>query len=159
MKKMIRLRPLQRSDLESIHRMYADEETAKYMRSGAHTELKQTVQLMEHYFEDGNLAYALVDEQEAFAGYTALVKSKEESRTYSLSIMINPDFQGQGCGSAGIRGILELAADHKEIRVITAYILEQNTPSRKLVEKCGFSLLKTLEFEDGNRLGVYLYEM
>ncbi len=159
MNKQIHLRPLQRSDLESVHRLYSDEETAKYMRHGAHTELSQTVQLMEHYFEEGNFAYAFVDEEGTFAGYAALVKSGEQPGTYSMSIMVSPLFQGCGCGSAGMREILAEAANHTEIRVITAYILEQNIPSRKLAKKSGFSLLKTLEFEDGNRLGVYLYRM
>lgn len=155
MEKRIHLRPLQKADLQSVHQLYTDAESAKYMRNGVHTSVEQTARLMEHYFEESNLAYALIGPEGTFAGYVSLVQSKKEPGTYSLSIMISRDFQGHGYGSEGMREILALAESHAEIRALKAYILEQNVSSRRMTEKCGFSLQTVLEMEDGSRLCFY----
>lgn len=155
MEKQIHLRPLQKTDLEWLHQMYADAETAKYMRHGAHTSLEQTARLMEYYGEKGNFAYALVDGEETFVGYASLVQDKQQPGTYSVSIMISRDFQGHGYGGEGMRELLALTESRAEIRIVKAYILEQNVPSRRLAEKNGFSLQTVMEMEDGNRLCLY----
>jgi RimJ/RimL family protein N-acetyltransferase len=82
------------------------------------------------------------------------------NRSAESSILIgNKDFWGKGIALEALKLILEFAFYERNLERITALILESNTISLKLHEKCGYKkegLLRNAIYKDGRFQNQYI---
>lgn len=64
---------------------------------------------------------------------------KTDSRHAEIGYTIAPDYQRQGYGAEGVRGLLGMLFGTLKMTEITARALASNTPSRALLDKLGFT--------------------
>lgn len=159
MEKRIYLRKLEKEDLDNIHTLYSNENTAKYMRHGVHQSIEQTKQLMAHYFENNNVAYVIQHcKSDDFVGYLSFVE-EEQTGKYSLSIMCLEKYWNGGYSTEALLAGLKMIQDSSYIREILSYILETNVGSCRVMEKCGFKLYDKLDIGTNEWLYVYQYRI
>ena len=140
--------PLTMADREEFYQLAGNEKVAATMRFDCpHTQAESDA-ILADYLSDGNRSFAL-----RFPGGDALwgvfaFKSTPGSDTADLSQMFVPEQWGRGYGNQVMHEMVELAGAKHWYRTLGAYILETNTASRRMVEKCGFREARRLRFPD-----------
>lgn len=115
-------------------------------------EAKEVVdQIIEWYkSEDGPFIYALIrNSDKANIGYVQLVKIEEG---YEIGYHIAKKYTGNGYATSGVKLFLNYLRNNTDIKEVYGVALSDNLASRRVLEKCGF----TLYFED---IGMYQGEM
>lgn len=89
--------------------------------------------------DDDDRALAAVKDDE-IAGIAVMLKNKAKSRRHSakLAIMVSPDHQNKGIGSALMKKLIEEADKKLGLRRLELLVLTDNKPAIKLYEKFGF---------------------
>ncbi len=90
------------------------------------------------------ILYVLEDFNGKFLGQ---VKFELDGETAVISTYLSKCSRGMGLGKeAVLKGIEELIISCKNIEIVLAYILEENEPSIRTFEKCGFVFEKEEEY-------------
>ncbi|MBN1680941.1 MAG: GNAT family N-acetyltransferase [Anaerolineae bacterium] len=85
--------------------------------------------------------------------------SGRRAHTAELGMMVHPDFQGQGVGTALMKAAINLAENWLNINRIELTVFTDNQPALALYEKYGFEIEGTLRdgaFRDGSYADLYL---
>lgn len=165
----IRMELLSEADTDAVFRLTSNPEVAKYMRFNTHQLKEEAAELIGHYTESGNYGYKIVAadrRDEAVAADmigVAAMKCEEEAEgaegaegTYSVSIFLSPEYWGKGCSTKAVLELKRIAAA-EGIHNLSAYVVEENLGSRRIMEKCGFAVKQILHFNDLDS-GLYVYE-
>jgi len=64
-----------------------------------------------------------------------------------LGFALHPNYEGQGFATEAARALMKLAWDHLSLASLSAITLEVNMPSRKVLQKLGFTFIKKVTFE------------
>ena len=149
----IAYRKLQRNDLQELYKLTSNINVAKYMRFDAHTSIKQAKELLEDYLK--SISFAIIADDE-FAGVFAFKFDENDNNNASMSIFISEKYWSKGMASQVLSYMVDYAKAKDDIKKLTAYVVEENTGSRKVLLKNNFSEVKYLEFDDfDSKLFVY----
>ena len=144
----ISLTPLTADDGAYFYELASDPRVARYMRFSPLTDPAQGDELAAAYTTGGNLAWCIADRETGRpVGIAALKIGDHEDARRSVSLFLAHAALGKGYGSAAIRALQERALA-LGFSTLAGFIVEENAPSRRLAEKCGFTLEQILHFPD-----------
>ena len=149
------LEALTLDDTDAVFALTSNPDVAQYMRFDTQRSREEAADLIRQYTEEGNFGYRVMsDDGKGLMGVAAL-KRGEEPGEYSVSIFMDPRYWNQGY-STRVIGMLIEKAEEMGIGCLSAYIVEENTGSRKIMEKWGFQVKQILHFGD-LASGLYVY--
>ncbi len=153
----LRLEPLTLKDADEVFALTSNPEVARYMRFDTQRSREEAEELIRGYTEKGSFGYRIMsDDRKEMMGVAAL-KSGDKEGEYSISIFMAPQYWNQGYSTRVVGKLIETARE-KNIQCLSAYIVEENTGSRKIMEKWGFEVEQILHFEDMTS-GLYVYRL
>ena len=125
-------------DAESLHAIFSDEESCRYMADPALNSVAETRALLQRWaVGTETTSWALVEDQEGPAlGRVTLIP--RGSRVWEAGIMLTPAARGKGLAIRGLSEALDHIFEAHDARRIYADIDPDNTPSIRLFEKLGF---------------------
>lgn len=132
---------------EDIHDMYefCSQPEIEMVGWSAHENMDQTRKVLEQWISDQNI-YAIVHKSEnKVIGYIAIHEDSEEGRsdTKELGFALNRRYHRQGIMSEVVRCVLDdLFSEEKDIFYVWACCIQDNIPSKNLIEKTGFELVQ-----------------
>ena len=146
---MIDLRPATIADSDKLFAWRNDEMTCACSRSTAAIKREDHDRWMQFNVVNGYPAHlVLIAESEyGSVGVVRFDGDKKDVLSYEASITLNPKFRGQGLAFP----ILAEACSYLPKYTVLAEIRENNIPSRKIFERCGFT-------ETGKREGFVKYK-
>lgn len=150
------LRKLKNTDTDILYPLTSDSECGKYMKSGAHTSLAQTQNMVDEYCKDENLGFIVETSENEIVGYISL--AKKEGDSHSLSVMTFPKFWKMGYTTIATKLIIEEAKKSNKVASIISYVVDQNIGSCRIMEKCGFELKEVIN-DEGRIVNVYYLEI
>lgn len=138
---MLNLRKLEPSDLPYLYRWEND--ASVWSHGAAHNPLSQ--QDLRDYiasttgdiFRDGQLRL-VVEADGATVGCVDLVQFDARNRKAEAGIYIAPQYRGRGVGEECLHALRDYCKVHLGMRLLYAYVGENNSASRALFEKVGF---------------------
>lgn len=112
-----------------------------------------------HYNENGFSTYLMrIRETNIPIGFCGLV-NRAELDCPDIGFSVLPEFAGKGYTSEAAQLVLEYARDELMFNKISAITLEENLPSRRVIEKIGLTFVKTIRFNaDDEELMLYELE-
>ncbi|AIY91026.1 GNAT family N-acetyltransferase [Geoglobus acetivorans] len=134
--RVIRIRPLNENDLDSLIKMYTtlSDSTLKYMRAEKFTEDEVREMFRKVDFER---VYSIVAEERDFGIVGELRIIMHETGSGEIGFVVHDEFQYQGIGQSLVREAIEFA--RKEgIKKLIAFINENNACSIHIFRKYGF---------------------
>lgn len=152
------LRPLEIGDVAEVFALTSDCEVVEYMRFEAHTDPGQALELIREYIAPGNVGFAVLQQKDGrFCGVVSLHRSEDEAEHFDLSMFFEKRGWGQGYATAALCLLLREAEKVGIRGRIRANVVEKNLASRRVIEKCGFSMLEVRRFS-GWAGGLCIYE-
>ena len=152
------LRALTPADEAAFFELASQSQVAKFMRFSACKSREEAGALLEDYLRPGSLAFA-VEERETglFVGVFAF-KREEDGREYGLSTFTEPACWNRGYACEALSHMIPYAQKELRAAFLTAYVVEGNIGSRRVLEKNGFQVDKILHFDDLDG-GLYVYRL
>ena len=153
----LRLEPLTLKDADEVFALTSNPEVARYMRFDTQRSREEAKELIRQYTEEGSFGYRVMPgDRNELMGVAAL-KRGDKAEEYSVSIFMAPQYWNQGYSTRVVGRLIETARE-KNIRELSAYIVEENTGSRRIMEKWGFEVEQVLHFDDMVS-GLYVYRL
>jgi diamine N-acetyltransferase len=136
---LLRLRPLERSDLHFVHGLNNDAKIMRYWFEEPYETFSELSQLYDRHVHDlRERRFVAVDNTGATVGLTELIELDYIHRRGEFVIIIAPEAQGQGFAT----GATALAADYAfsvlNLRKLYLIVDVSNTAAIHIYEKCGF---------------------
>jgi RimJ/RimL family protein N-acetyltransferase len=143
----IRLLPLDRSHLEPARAIVDDGDTLRFTRVPDPVPEGWLDEWFERYEQgrrDGTReAFAIVDD-EGFVGLALAPSIEREERTVELGYLVVPKARGRGIATEALRALTAWAFDELDPVRIELLISPENTASRIVAERCGYTYEGTL---------------
>lgn len=144
------LRNFTTGDIETMSRIYSDEEVMRYIGLGGPADLNQTKQMidafMKSYEENGFGLMAIIEKQTekliGHCGFNCLKVSNEIEIAYLLS----KDCWGKGYATEIGKATLQYGFDVLKLDKIVALAYPQNKASVNVITKLGLKPMGTKEF-------------
>lgn len=130
--------PLTMEDSEEFFHLAGDERVAATMRFDCPRTREESDRILTDYLSVGNRTFALRFQPDGELFGVFAFKSEVGADTADLSQMLAYEQWGHGLGNQVISDMLELARKEKWYKTLGGYILETNTASRRMAERCGF---------------------
>ena len=151
------------NNLEDLYKLTSDPDVSKYMRFDTHKSISETKKLIQEY-NRGDAFSIMVDGD--FAGVFAfkiidnednLIEEKND-HTYAISIFIASKYWNKGISSTVINYMIDYAKNKQYIHNLSAYVVQENAGSRKILLRNGFEEVRYYEFE-GFDSKLFLYSL
>lgn len=157
----VRLRPLDRSDLERHLVWCNDERVNRYLTGFLPPLLRPDVRAWFDVCEANPQVrlYAIETESE-HVGTLDLRDISQLHRTCEIGFMLGHEWWGRGIGTAAVREACREAFGELELERVTYWVVEGNDASRRVAEKAGFSYEGSARgqvIREGRRLDQHLY--
>ena len=155
------LKKVERDDANKLFRIFSDKDLAKYFTSGADKDIEQTEKRVEKiidHWEKNKFGDFIVFDKKTLKtiGFGGL-HYKIDGGNINISYIINKEYWGQGLGREIAQTLIVYGFDTLGLKKIVAEIDPQNTPSIKLVEKCGFQYNRTIKYGGFERLEYIIF--
>jgi RimJ/RimL family protein N-acetyltransferase len=163
---MIRLRPVQPTDVDALTRQYTDEDACGAFlwwgfQSGAR--FRELVATNDLISEDRGIL-AVVDDAENLIGevswHTVDNTTPPHGRCWNLGIWLLPEARGRGAGTAAHRVLAEYLFAHTSYERIEAGTELDNVAEQRALERAGFTkegVLRRAAFRAGAYRDMVLY--
>ena len=137
---LLRLRPLERSDLHFVHGLNNDAKIMRYWFEEPYETFSELSQLYDRHVHDlRERRFVAVDNNGTTVGLTELIELDYIHRRGEFVIIIAPDAQGRGFAT----GATGLAADYAfsvlNLRKLYLIVDVSNAAAIHIYEKCGFA--------------------
>ncbi len=135
------LRRPEKRDTEDFYR-YASKNTVGPMAGWQpHHNNRETKQIIAYYVKEGNVLAITEKDKNIMIGTVGLHKDDHRPGTGArqLGYALSPDYWKKGYATEAALAVLKYAFERNLYRLVTAYCYPENTPSKKLLEKIGFS--------------------
>lgn len=143
------IRPLTRWDGEAVYALVSRPEVARYMRFSQCRSPAQANKILEEYLEPENRSFALEERETGrFVGIFSLKRDVEKEGVFSLSTFTHPACWNKGYAGETLARMMVYAREELFAKILSAYVVERNIGSRRVLEKCGFRVERSLQFED-----------
>jgi len=152
--RIVKLRKLQKEDMEGMLEWMSDSDIRQNFRFGAdRLDEKRILQFIENAeimpIEGKSVHYAIADkESDEYLGTISLKEVSTVNKNAEYAISLRKKAQGKGIASKATKEILRLAFDEFKFERIYLNVFSDNVRAIKLYEKCGF----TFEGEFRNHL-------
>lgn len=97
-----------------------------------------------------------------YIGQIWIEPKKWEVPSFELGWFLERTHQGKGIATEAAKGSIEFIFDHLNAHKIIVFTRDDNVPSYKLAERCGFSkegYFKDHSISNGKRYGLYCYAL
>lgn len=157
----IRLRAIEPHDADVLHMLLTLPELGETVVGWSgpvsiHSQLSWIEQIKPTDFR-----YAVEVDNEV-CGVTHISPIDFKNRSANINIKFLPKYQKQGLGGRTVKLLLRFLFLELDMAVVSAGILETNSPSKRLFERAGFKLdgiLRNRIFRGGKRLSVFQYSL
>lgn len=163
--KRITLRKLRLSDAGDIYKCLQDKDIIRWTRIPWPYTLREAKSFIRR--THGNIragtAYAFgieLRETEKIIGIISLIDVDLENRCAEIGYWLCKKYWGKGISDEAVHLILEFAFNELNLHKIYGYIIEGNTASRRLLERCGFQyegFLRESLYKDKKFYSEYVY--
>lgn len=153
--KGLRLRPLRAEHAPAVFAMTSDPRVARYMRFDTHGSLSEARELIAAYTKPGNLSFLAETLDGSPVGVAALKRKETESEEADLSVFSGAEYWGRGYNGVILRELLR-RGERAGIRCVRGYVVSENQGSCRLLEACGFTVERRLQF-DGLSGGLFVF--
>lgn len=151
------LRPIAREDAPLLFTLTSQPQVGENLRYGTHTSLAQAEEMVAEFLSPGNHGFLLHErETGAFVGVCALKRSSDTNGDYGLTNFIDPRFWNRGLSTALVARLENFVRDDLGGVSITAYVMQSNQGSVRILEKNNFQCIHTFEHE-GSASRVHIY--
>ncbi|MHB8130692.1 MAG: GNAT family N-acetyltransferase [Mobilitalea sp.] len=87
----------------------------------------------------------ILKETEEFIGWICSgLKEELPPPHQEIGYAVSKYYQGKGCATQAVKGLIKYMFECTNIEVLNATALTYNTPSNKVIQKCGFKLIGTI---------------
>ena len=163
--KRINLRPIRAADLDAFYAAHIDVGTrGAFFPLGVGSEPKLRAEFAETGFwerEEGTLLIVTLDDE--MAGHIEFFKPVNYWDAFELSYQLYDDrFAGRGFVTEAVQLMVDYLFHAKKQHRIQLVIVPGNAASRRIAEKCGFTLEGTARgafFNDGRNQDVLIYSL
>jgi ribosomal-protein-alanine N-acetyltransferase len=151
--KRLIIRPLCFDDVEDIFAMRKDPIMCTYTDSIPDEFIEDTIKYMDkvitgHNEEKWEIYSILKKDDLKVIGTVSLWNFSDDKKVCEIGFGINTIYQGNGYMKESLEKIVEYAFTELKLEHLEAYTHVKNTPSRKLLESCGFIFESTI-LEEG----------
>lgn len=135
----LRLRNFNAADLEDTFAYCCQADVGEMAGWPAHGSRDETAKHLAQWSQNPNRYAIVLKENQRVIGHISLDEDSEEGRadTRELGCALNRDYQRRGLMTEAMR-VLITEAFKGGIEYIWACCFQQNTPSKRLIEACGF---------------------
>lgn len=143
------------ADLAQLHELSSDPLVWQHFPSGRHESIEQTRDMLERWQRDWDAAglgtwIVRTTADDKLIGYGGCVlREVSAGEVWNLGYRFATAAQGRGYATELARAAADCARAHRPEVPVTAYLLETNGGSRRVVEKIGMTLVER-RFDDGN---------
>jgi len=138
------LRHLRLSDAHDIYKNVKDKEVSKWTATIPYPYPKDgAVKFIRHaqYHADKDKDLILGIEYDGrIIGVISLMHINKTHKRAELGYWLGKKFWGKGIMTESVRQILKIAFQKKKLHRIYAKVFQENLPSQKVLERCGFNL-------------------
>ncbi|GAA0590966.1 spermidine N1-acetyltransferase [Virgibacillus siamensis] len=152
MEQKLRLRTIEKTDLEFLHKLNNDPDVMKFWFEEPYMsmeKLKEAHEKSQNSTQHRQFILALDNEK---IGYVGLFDMEERHRNAEFGIMIDPEFQGNGYAGKATKLALEYGFQQLNLHKIFLFVAKKNEKAIHIYEKIGFQIegeLKEHFFVDG----------
>lgn len=135
------LRRPEKGDAEAFFR-YASKRTVGPMAGWPpHRNIRETKQIIAYYAKEGNVLAITEPGINKMIGTVGLHKDEHRPGTEARQIgyALSPEHWHKGIATEAAMAVLKYAFEKNLFRIVTAYCYPENTASKNLLEKIGFS--------------------
>jgi ribosomal-protein-alanine N-acetyltransferase len=139
----LRLRQFRAEDADAMHACLADPEAMRFWNQPVHTKridteraVRRFIDCTPSYYRFWAVADAVTDRCFGMVNYH---DGHIRSRRVAIGYIVDPARQRQGIAIEAVSAMLDFCFDELGLHRIQAFINPDNTASRRLVEKLGFS--------------------
>jgi [ribosomal protein S5]-alanine N-acetyltransferase len=135
------LRHFEEKDLEDLHDYCSQEGVGEMAGWKHHSSLLASKEVLHRNIKSNNIFAIESKENRKVIGHIAVKDDSENGRadTKELGFVLNRSYQNQGIMTEVINQILDYLFS-KEIEYVYACCFQNNKSSKRLIEKCGFTL-------------------
>ena len=94
------------------------------------------------------LAIILKEANELIGWITSGMKEELPVPNREVGYGISRDYTCRGYATEAVRGLTKYLFENTDLEVLNAVALTYNTPSNKVIKKCGFSLVGNVDIEN-----------
>lgn len=141
-------RPMKEEDAPVLFQFTSDPGVARYMRWDAHQTMEETQKLLEEYLQPDARAWLFYHKETSEPVGAAALKPTEEKDVCSGPLFFAPGCWGKGYASELTPLLLEAARSELHAKKMVNYVVGENMGSRRVLEKCGFTVEKVFEYDD-----------
>jgi RimJ/RimL family protein N-acetyltransferase len=161
----VTLRTIRSTDVDAMYAAHTDiRNRGSFFPRGVSSETKFKAQFAEHGYwerEEGMLVIETPDRE--IAGHIEFFRPVSYWDAWELSYLLYDDrFAGKGYVTEAVQLLTDYLYATKKVNRIHLVIVPENAASRRIAEKCGFTLEGTLRgafFNDGRNQDVVLYSL
>ena len=136
------LRAIEEKDLSYLKDMMNNPENEKFVVGWSKpvSILQQELWFKNLNNDNSNIRFAMENENQFFIGTCILSNIDWKNRSVGINIKLLEEYRKSGYGRECIELLIKYCFEEINLNRIEANILEYNTASQKLFEKCGFVL-------------------
>jgi len=144
------LRKIDDKDAEDIFIILSNNEVITNLNMDIHKEINDTKKLIEEYkkgYEEGTkYPYAIIEKKSNnFIGVFLIKIDLFDEDCFEFTIYLNKKYWGKGIYSEVLPYMTEFAFNDIKTGNFRGFVMEKNTASSKVLERCGFKLEKKFE--------------
>jgi RimJ/RimL family protein N-acetyltransferase len=131
------IRPFQKSDYIDLNEYLSRKEIYRFERGGPIT-LKIAKQYARDWAKGKNFFAATLKENNKLIGHVSFFPERSPVfKTWQIGFIFHPDYQNKGYATEASQVIIKYAFSDLGAHRVVAYCSPDNTPSWKVLEKCG----------------------
>lgn len=146
------LRELRLSDSKAVFELLSSDETAKYMAHDPYPSLLHVEKFISSLKSTSNLFGIFLKEKGEFIG-TCSATYHYDDKCYNIGYMLIDRYRNRGYATESAKGIMSWAKNRLGAKKFIASCAVENIPSKRVIEKCGFSFVScgTVESRNGKK--------
>ena len=134
------IRPFLESDYADLYEYLSLEETYRYEPGKPITKDEAKKIAAERAGGTDFWAVTLKENKEKLIGHVSLIQTEpKQFRTWEIGFIFHPDFQNKGYATEASRAVIDYSFRELDAHRVVGYCSTENTPSWKVLEKCGMT--------------------
>ncbi|SES89665.1 diamine N-acetyltransferase [Oceanobacillus limi] len=153
MRNELQLRPVEKEDLEFIHKMRTNPDVMDYWFSEPYTTMERLIKSYEDGQKSESHRQFILYHLNEKVGYIGLFDIHFRHRNAEFAIMIDPSHQGKGYATDATRLMVEYGFNQLNLHKISLHVINVNEKAIHIYQKVGFiteGQLKKHFFVDGS---------
>ncbi len=138
MQQDLRLRPLEKDDLEFLHKLYNDPNVMDYWFAESHYSYQLIKNQFENNLESTEHREFILCSNEERIGFVGIFSISQRHRNAEFAIMIDPNHQGNGYAVTATRLAMDYAFNVLNLHKLFLYADKINEKAIHIYEKAGF---------------------